>query len=173
MPVATAFLFYVLFVCVASSPDQLLVAIAPFNASIIFGVLLINGSTISLVGNKSSSIQSVITTYFPKTSYNTMVTNTKYNIWLNSTNLSYLTITGNYVADVPIYLPHLFVLVMDNARLDAIADFTPANSTAALSSTNYALIVTQQSYYNAVVSPGTLSLNLSCPLYLYPILPML
>ena len=141
------------------------------NATIIDGYLTIDGVT-SYVGKNSSNINTVITTYFKKSSYTQMTINLKYEVWLNGSNsLSYLTISGNYTADVPIVLPHQFVLVMDNARLEAIEDFpsntanyvveattikgnpNPDTNTQSISVTNWAIIVANSVYYSAVVSP--------------------
>jgi hypothetical protein len=94
-----------------------------------------------------------------------MTINLEHQVWLNSSNaLSYLTLVGNYTADVPIYIPHQFVLVLDHARLDAIEKFSPANNTESVETNEYpALIVSKQSFYSAVVSPGGSSVAvLSC-----------
>jgi hypothetical protein len=124
------------------------------NATIKHGYLSIFNTTI-YVGNTSSAIQTTILKYFPKFSYKQMTNNLKYQIWLNSTNqLSYLTLIGDYIADVPIFLPHQFVLVLNGARLIATANFTSVNNTLDIHITKSALIVSNAAYYNAVVSPG-------------------
>jgi len=96
------------------------------NATIVNGYLTIYGVT-SYVGRNSSNINAVIQKYFPKTSYTQMTLNTKYTVWMNaSVALSYLILVGNYTADVPIVLPHQFILVMNRASLIAVANF-PTN----------------------------------------------
>ena len=93
-----------------------------------------------------------------------MTKNLKNVVWLNGNNsLSYLILKGNYSADVPLVLPHQFVLVLDGARLDAVPNFPVTEkvpphqrrgSTWSISVTYYALVVFKGVYFSAVVSPG-------------------
>jgi len=97
------------------------------NATIVDGYLTIDGVK-SYVGKNSSNINAVISQYFPKFSYTQMTINTKNTVWMNaSVALSYLTLVGDYVADVPIVLPHQFILVMNRASLNAVPNF-PTNT---------------------------------------------
>jgi hypothetical protein len=102
-----------------------------------------------------------------------MTLNTKYLVWLNaSKELSYLTLTGNYSATIPLVLPHQFILVMVNARLDAVVGFPtnvntytsfgvkimgnpfPGQNTTSIALTNWAIIVIYSTYFSGIVSPG-------------------
>jgi len=142
------------------------------NATIVNGHLTIFGVT-SYVGTYSSNINSVIMQYFPKTPYKQMVVHTEDTVWMNSSvALSYLTLVGNYTADVPIVLPNQFILVMDGASLNAVPDFPtnkksfsmggvtvmgnphPDTNELSISATNWAIIVMNNVYYSGVVSPG-------------------
>jgi len=72
----------------------------------------------------SSGIMKAIVDYFPKYNTDAVKSNTKDAVWLNNKNfLCYLTITGDYLGDVPIFLPSQFILVMKNARIEAKPDF--------------------------------------------------
>jgi len=152
------------------------------NASIVNGWLTVNGVK-SYVGTTSSAINAVIGKYFPVSSYTQMTINVKNDVWLNGNNkLNYLTITGDYTADVPIILPHQFILVMDNARLEATPTFpeiptkwtlinganvtgnpVPDTNVLSISKTWHAIIVMQAKYFNGVVSPnGPSSAYIGC-----------
>ena len=129
----------------------------PVNASIIDGYLHMKALQLPIyIGHNSSAIQGVIDRYFPKPTYKDMTSGLRYNVWLNSTSntLSYLTIQGNYLADAPILLPDQFILVFDNARLEATVNFTSTTNTVPIDKSAMALIVSKNSFFNAVVSPG-------------------
>jgi len=127
----------------------------------------------SYVGRNSSNINAVIQQYFPKTTYTQMTLNTKNTMWMNSTvGLNYLILVGDYTADVPIVLPHQFILVMDGATITAVPNFptneksvsiggitiagnpNPDTNTLSISMTNWAIIVMNSVYNSGVVSPG-------------------
>jgi len=155
------------------------------NATLVNGYLTINGVT-QYIGVNSSAINSVIwnQNYFKPISPTQMSANTKYQVWLNGQqSLNYLIITGNYIADVPIVLPSQFILVMNNASLNAVPNF-PVNTVPLkigdtiiaandmdpgfvnsdqVMETNWALIVLSNSYYSGVVSPaGPSNAYISC-----------
>jgi hypothetical protein len=92
------------------------------NASLLNGFLTIGSQSMGYVGMTSRSIQSVITNYFPNPSYKNFVANTAGSVWINGSSkvLSYLTLTGNYLADTPLILPSQFILVLNNAKLTAV-----------------------------------------------------
>jgi len=142
------------------------------NATIVDGYLTINGER-TYVGTRSSDINTVIQKYFPRSSYTQMTVNTRNTVWMNSTvALNYLTLVGNYTADVPIVLPHQFMLVMDNAALNAVENFPtnekpiniggvtiygnpiPDSNILSITKTNWALIVINAVYNTGVISPG-------------------
>ena len=138
----------------------------PVNASIIDGYLHIKSLQLPLyIGHNSSAIQKAIDRYFPKPTYRDMASGLKYNVWLNSTSntLSYLTLKGNYIADVPIFLPDQFVFVFDDARLEASVNFTAVNNTEAIDKSAMGLLVSKYSFFTAIVSPsGPSNAIISC-----------
>jgi hypothetical protein len=102
-----------------------------------------------------------------------MTKNLLNDVWLNSTtSLSFVELTGTYTADVPLVLPHQFMLVMKGATINAHKDFptntadytvngctvkgnsSPDTNLLSISVTNWALIVFKAAYYSGVVSPG-------------------
>ena len=104
----------------------------------------------------TSQIQLVIDTYFPK-NFKTTQKNLANNVWLNRTSnsLSYLTITGTFIADVPILLPSQFILVMNQATISVDpALFSSAGNTALLQAKGNAIINMKGSNFAGVVSPS-------------------
>ena len=107
------------------------------------------------VGSTSSAIQQIIEQYFPRLNASKLTENIKYKVWLNSSKaLSYLTLIGKYTADVPLFLPDLFVLVLDNAHFEAVHNFTAPDNLVSIEKSFSALIVSKGAFFNAVVSPG-------------------
>ena len=128
------------------------------NATIINGALTIQGVPNSAtVPMTSSGIQAVIDGYFPKNNYKTTQANVARKVWLNGTSatLSYLTITGDFVADVPISLPSQFILVLKKATITASPPLfsSPANS-ALLATRGNSIINMKSATFSGVVSPG-------------------
>lgn len=143
------------------------------NATLDKGYLTVDGEYKGFVGTNSSVINSIIWNpdYFYLIDPQQMVKNLKYNVWLNGDKgLNFLTLIGNYTADVPIVLPSQFILVMQNASLHAVAKFplnsedlqiggtiihkNQGNNTEQVMETNWAVIVLANSFYSGVVSPG-------------------
>lgn len=136
------------------------------------GYFTYRGAT-TWIGTNTSNIQSVLLANFPNPTYTQMTKNTKDEVWLTSTSsLSFLELTGTYLADVPLVLPHQFMLVMKDAVINAHADF-PTNTVAitaygctisanaspdtnklSISVTNWGIIVFKASYYSGVISPA-------------------
>jgi len=143
-----------------------------YNATITNGLLTFpNQPAIKIdVGLFTSGIQGVINTYFPKMNFKTVTTiNLKGKVWLNSTSLSlsYLTIQGKYSADVPLLLPSQFILVMDDAEINAIPSLFshPANENI-LTQRGNGIVNIKGAHYSGVVSPGgPAKAKISCALY--------
>jgi hypothetical protein len=75
-------------------------------------------------------------------------------VWVNSTNFySYLTLTGNYIADNPLVLPSQFILVLKNAVITPLANWTVVTNPLMTSKGN-AIIVMNGQHYSGVVAPG-------------------
>ena len=128
------------------------------NATIINGALTIQGVPNSAtVPMTSSGIQAVIDGYFPKNNYKTTQANVARKVLLNGTSatLSYLTITGSFIADVPISLPSQFILVLKKATITASPPLfsSPANS-ALLATRGNSIINMKSATFSGVVSPG-------------------
>ena len=117
----------------------------------------------------TSQIQMVIDTYFPKNNFKTTQSNLAKIVWLNgsSSSLSYLTITGSYIADAPILLPSQFILVMNQATITAApALFSSAQNTALLQARGNAIINMKGSNFAGVVSPsGPSGATIDCSAY--------
>lgn len=116
-------------------------------------------STSVYVGTNTSSIQYVISTYFPSPSLQDVRIDTDSLVWINasSNTLSFLTVTGNYSIDEAIRLPSLFVLKLQNANF--IADPNIPNYAGNVDS----VISIQNVRYSAVVNTGSASLaSISC-----------
>lgn len=109
----------------------------PVNYTVAFGV----GSDGTVVGNATSGLNAAIARIFPRTAPPSVVTS--HAVLINASALSFLTLTGDYAADVPLALPPLFVLVLRGAMLRAVAPFSGA-----------ALVVANASKYAAIVAPG-------------------
>jgi hypothetical protein len=91
---------------------------------------------------------------FQQPNSGTTISNRGKLIWLNSTNFySYLTLTGNYIADNPLILPSQFILVLSNAVIIPLANFTVAASPTMTAKGN-AIIVINGQHYSGVVAPG-------------------
>ena len=113
-------------------------------------------------------MQAVISTYFPSNNFKTVSSNVVGSVLLNSTSgtLSYLTITGNFVADVPIQVPSQLILVMLNATLQTKYQlFSSAANTPLLQSRGNALINFKSANFAGVVSPHGSYGILSCTDY--------
>jgi len=88
-----------------------------------------------------------------------------YNVWINGSTkvLSYLTLIGDYYADTPLVLPSQFILVMNQASLRAVWNFTATADSTVLSSIGNALIVFKSVEFSGVVSPsGPSAALISC-----------
>ena len=110
----------------------------PLNATVVDGVLTLPDGTRSTVGNASSALNRVISTYFEGAVPSPDA------VLVNRTRLSYLTLTGAYSVDEPISLPSYFVLVLSQAALTASSSLVGAAG----------LIVANGSSFSAVTSPG-------------------
>ena len=112
------------------------------------------------IGTSSSDINNFISSYYYSNRYSLMVGDVLHKVWLNSTNgLSYLTLIGDYTADVPINMISQLILVLDGARLDAVPDFpvtaiNPQSNNVGIGVTKWALVVFSGVYFSGIVSPG-------------------
>jgi hypothetical protein len=112
------------------------------------------------IGTHSSNITNFISNFYLPDRYNYMFSNVLHRVWLNSTSgLSYLTLIGNYTADVPINMISQLILVLDGARLDAVPNFpvtatNPQSNTLSISVTKWALVVFNGVFFSGIVSPG-------------------
>jgi hypothetical protein len=139
------------------------------NATIQNGWCIDCGGSDLWVGTYSSNITEFISTYYNAVRYTVMVSNVMNQVWLNSTNgLSYLTLRGNYTADVPIVMISQLILVLDDARLEAVINFpvtatNPQSNTRSVSETKWALVVFNNVYFSGIISPaGPRKATLSC-----------
>lgn len=130
------------------------------NATIENGWCIDCGDDDLWVGTYSSNITGFISTYYNAVRYTVMVSNVMNKVWLNSTNgLSYLTLRGNYTANVPIVMISQLILVLDGARLEAVTNFpvtatNPQSNTRSISETKWALVVFNSVYFSGIISPG-------------------
>ena len=127
---------------VACAAASIAAPLPTLNASVVNGTLSYPGHAPTVIGNTTSALNAAIATVFgpvqPPPARDTAVL-------INSTVgvLSYLTLTGSYLADVPLDLPPQFVLAMVDATIVASPAFSGA-----------ALVFANGSAYSAVVSAG-------------------
>ena len=108
------------------------------NASIVYGVLTVDGSSPRVIGNTSSAVSAAIASTWPHGGGGNAST-----ILKNSSSFySYLTLTGDYAADAPILLPPALVLVLADASISTQAPALPGpNALIAAVSAAWAAVV--------------------------------
>lgn len=141
------------------------VSLPGVNATLSHGYLYFGQSNVGYLGMNSSTVNYVLSKYFPWPSYKNLAIVALMNS--SSPFLSYLTLVGSYIADVPIMLPSQTVLVLTNATLSVTPSFGNASSghnTKAIYKSPYnAVIVMASVTSSAVVSPsGPLGAMISC-----------
>ena len=139
------------------APTAMPTKVQTVNATIRNGYLTIGNSFPVYVGVTSRRIQYVVDTYFPKPVFKSVEADTASNVWLNSTTntFSYLTLVGKYVADNPLVLPSQFMLVMQNASLTALWNFTAVADSSDLVNPQKgnALVIFNNVQLSGVISP--------------------